>query len=181
MSVLDCLYLIVSPLCSSLLSFPWTSPHGWKRSFLCPSFSKHSLTPWGLFSSWHGLCAPSPHLSCPLCVFVPARRWDKTLSTEILFFLGVLGVLFLSFMVKTEMFPCGLVHKFFTFQTKHKPLPQLSAGDFTLVSKGLLQVCIYISKLLYPLLLRRKRRNNHVLHDTFFIRECQARCKSRHH
>lgn len=91
MLVLDCLYLVVSPPCSSLLSFPWTSPHGWKRSFLCLSFSKPSLTSWDLLSSWHGLCAPS----CPLSQCVPARRWDKTPSTEKLFFWVFLGVVFI--------------------------------------------------------------------------------------
>lgn len=91
MSVLDCLYLVVSRPCSSLLSFPWTFLHGWERSFLCPSFSKPSLTSWDLPSSWHGLCAPSPPLSCLLSLCVPDRKWDKTPSTERLFFWGFFG------------------------------------------------------------------------------------------
>lgn len=91
MSVLDCLYLVVSRPCSSLLSFPWTFLHGWERSFLCPSFSKPSLTSWDLPSSWHGLCAPSPPLSCLLSLCVPDRKWDKTSRTERLFFWGFFG------------------------------------------------------------------------------------------
>lgn len=164
MLVLDCLYLVVSPPCSSLLSFPWTSPHGWKRSFLSLSFSKPSLTSWDLLSSWHGLSAPS----CPLSQCVPARRWDKTPSTGKLFFWFFLG-LFLLFTRRTEMFPCGLVHRSSTLPTKHEPLPQLFAGDATLVSKALLQVCKSCSKLVYPLLLRRKRRNNRLLYDIFLV------------
>lgn len=89
MLVLDCLYLVVSPPCSSLLSFPWTSPHGWKRSFLILQTLPKTLGS-ALLLVWTLCPLPTPVL-LPLCVCPPARWWDKTLSTERLFFWGVLG------------------------------------------------------------------------------------------
>lgn len=170
MSVLDCLYLVVSPPCSSLLSFPWTSSQGWKRSFLCPSFSKPSLTPCDLPSSWHGLSASSPHLSCPLSVCVLATRWDKTLSTDKLFFWGFWGVGFIIYGENRDVPFVGLSTNFSPFKPNINLCHSCLQDTLPWCPKGSSKFALSWFKVALAIIIKKKKEEITISSMVFFYK-----------